>query len=1017
MDAQISLNDQWKPFAEHLLQEYEWSKDQADHAMQILEEYLLLFPSKDSIPIFIKNLIEAVSLTAAPMMALQNFDRYLCGLKFPAKELMRCAQDQEHFNFITSLFATSTFFTDVLAGKPEFLDWIMKNGRIHREKKLEEYVSELWAYTENETDFEKRRTLLCEYKRREYLRIGIRDLLERGRIKEYCHELTNLAEAVCQFAYEEAAEQTVKQYGMPRPEGAPDDHEGELSFCIIAMGKFGGQELNFSSDIDLNFVYKEEGQTTGILTSTGMKHNSVTNLEFYSQLAFAISNYINEPTEQGMIFRVDTRLRPEGSAGTIARSYTSCSSFFFTQALMWEKVAYVKARVVTGDQQLATRFHKLVHSFVFTNNDADILLPEVARLKKRIDFERLSAEGRQLDIKRGQGGIREIEFITACFQLILGGKYEQLRTRSTIKALDIIAELEHLKKDESEFLKEAYWFFRRVEHQIQMVDEKQTHELPDTDEEMQRLAVRLGFRERDSLMSVLDSYRKRVRNLFETVFRMDQSEQKMELIDVVENREAPDHLAFELLKPYRMDSSEGIRALRELALGTREMAVLAKGQQAFRELLPILMGELKTAADPINAIKHLSHLLKAHRSISAFYQLIIAHPAVMRLLIRSLGFSPMVARLLAAHPEWLDEVFEGDVLDMDRADPQFTMRDTDTEEQKLSKLRDFRNKETIHLAIREVIGMEKSFDAASKTTRLADHCLSQVMDLYIREELRPHLAIVGMGTMGGMKVHPFGDLDIGFITDRDNLSYEERSELERGAQKVLKRMSEHSPQGQLWKVDSRLRPDGVSSPLVTDLQRADSYYRDSADFWEFQSATKLRPCCGNLVFGQQLIEIIKTNFSEKQAGYDIKDEIFTMRKRMEASHKVPRHAASNLKSCPGGIIDINFLVQYFILDNFSTHPELWQPCTTESLKSIKEMGLLDENDAEFLIDHHYHLRLIQRAIRFHMETSKDLLPAKQPILDALAVAMAAQTNEPVKLLNNIQRDMDKMRELFEKVLK
>ncbi|MGF1571751.1 MAG: hypothetical protein ACFCU1_01620 [Sumerlaeia bacterium] len=1012
MDQQFTFSNEWEPFTRHLLEQFEWPPEEFDGIVKRLQNYYLLLPSSEAIPAFLQNLIQAVSLTADPIMALQNFDRFVEGVDKPAREIERCVNDVEHLNFITSLCATSILFTDIIAAHPEYLDWVMKRGKLSKTKPLHVYLLELQAFMGDDPDRETRRALLCRYKRRELLRIGIRDQLQYGEIRELCYELTNLAEACCIAAYDDCVAGLTAQYGLPVPESAANG-EGSVCFAVIAMGKFGGNELNFSSDIDLNFIYNEEGQTTGVQSSTGKTIRVVTNQEFYGKLAFEIANYLGELSREGLIYRVDTRLRPEGNAGQIARSFTSYSSFFYTQALAWEKVAYIKARCVAGDEALAEKFHHLVEAFVFSNNDRDVLLPEVARLKRRIDFERLSEEGRRLDIKRGRGGIREIEFIVACYQLLLGNKHPQFRIRSSMDALQLLKEKEFFDEKTSDMLHESYWFFRRVEHQIQMVEEMQTHQLPESERELKALAIRLGFPEVEIFYTTLQEMRVKVRKQFDLFFNVDSTQDEISLLDIIENREAPDEQAFPHLRPYRMDSREGVRALRELALGTNDMAILARGQKAFQTLLPILMGELKTAADPVNAINHLNHMLRSHRAISSFYELIIAHPPILRLLIRSMGFSPFLARTLAAHPDWLDEVLEGDILSQERSVSEFHSRKEGDE--RIDDLRIYRTRETLFFAIRESTGIETSHRAAQLTTQLAENCLIETINHFVPAELRSQFAVFGMGSLGGYLVHPFGDIDLAFVcTDLSPYSTE-RQQLELAARKILKTLDAYSPHGQLWKSDCRLRPDGISSPLVTDLSRIKEYYEQSAGLWEFQSATKMRPIFGTPEIIESLNNAVWDAFQLRRQEFDLKNEITTMRTRIENEVKIPRNSLYDLKRSPGGLIDVEFLSQYLILS--SKNPkETITPRTRLVLEHSMDKGTLSRKDGEVILDHYFALRLFQRAIRFHFETTKDFVPEDPKAQNALAVAMSAQRENSTALIRNFPERMETMRGLFLKYL-
>ncbi len=1025
--SQHQFNQQREKFrAEltHLLAEHHWPTTSRGEAHSIIfdwsEDELVL----QEITTLAPQLVQAMIVTADPIMALRNWDRY-ARVSFNRASLLRLlVTNPGHLAFLARLFSFSQFFSDIVIRNPEYLEWCLVEAQIDREKPLERYEKQLRQFVRPFKSPDSRRRALCRFKRRELLRLGVRELLGHGSIREYCRELTNLAEAACHLAYEDSLGPLVERYGLPCPVDEVTT-ECAVKFAVIAMGKFGGQELNFSSDIDLNFIYDHEGRTQGVKDDNqGYTRGSITSHEFYCKLATAISTYLMDPTTEGVLYRVDTRLRPEGNAGSVARSIAAYVAYFADQARAWEKIAYLKARCVAGDPELGEIFHEIAASFVFSSNRPDVIFPEVARLKRRIDFEALDPKARKLDIKRGPGGIREIEFIVAANQLLHGMQDKNMRVRATLEGLARLVEAGRTPPADAIQFTEIYWFFRRVEHALQMMEEQQTHSLPESPEERRALAIRCGEPDAEAFERRLESSRRFVREKFEATFHEDGDPERLDLADVLQKQESPTPEVLHELAPYGIGTVEGFVALRELAMGTRDLAVSSAEQRNFEKLLPLLLDEVKHAAMPINAIHHLAQLFRAHHSISVLYEMILAHPPVLRMLLRVLGFSPLTARLMISHPGRLDRMIEGDALLANRSItqvfedflvPRIHAKPTEVQ---LSELRKFKDREALFIFAREILGICTATECARQTTELAEVCLHTVCELTAAETTAAgNWCLLGFGSFGGLQVHICSDLDVAFFCNMGDGDEHARlpADLHKLASGIISTMSAMSPEGQLWKMDARLRPDGVNAPLMVTIERARRYYREEAGLWEFQSATRTRHVAGNRKISSHVLAMIRETFRERSPWPNLGTEIKTMRRRMESSTKLPSSAAMDLKRSPGGLVDIEFLVQYFQLSH-PDKPNLWTPNTEEALAALRVEGLFNETDASFIIEHYLTLRLIQRALRLQWETSRDFLPAKRDRLDILVRGLAPQMPNAQATIDMLLHRMIKMRNLFEKLI-
>ncbi|MCB2154435.1 bifunctional [glutamate--ammonia ligase]-adenylyl-L-tyrosine phosphorylase/[glutamate--ammonia-ligase] adenylyltransferase [bacterium] len=969
------------------------------------------------------KLIPALAATADPRMALRNWDRYVRAAWDRLGVLHLMEHNPDHLQFLAQLFAASQFFSDIVVRNPEYLEWCLVEARMESEKPLEEYRRQLHGFVRAFGSSESRRRALCRFKRRELLRIGVRDLQQRADIMELCRELTNLAEAACELALEDSLSDLMKRYGQPAPppDVKPDD---TIGFAVLAMGKFGGRELNFSSDIDLIFVYDTEGTTAGRKDGTGHVSNRITKHEFYCKLGTAIIQYLDYSTIEGVLYRVDARLRPDGASGAIARSLPAYVAYLADQARSWEKIAYLKARCVAGDRKLAARFEEVRQNFVFFGNSPQVLLPEVARLKRRIDHEALDPRTRKLDIKRGPGGIREVEFISAALQLLHGGNDKSLRVRATLEAMELLAEKGKLQPDKVRRLREAYLLFRQVEHCLQMMNEQQTHALPEDDEERQRLAVRCHFESEADLQSQLSEFRGFVREQFEALFHEEGPAEKLDLVDYLVSRDTPEESVLEELAPFGIGTVEGFRALRELVSGSREFAISRHSQQWLERVFPQLLEQLQNVAYRENAIRHFTQLLRSHHSVTSTYELIQSHPWVLRMLVRVLGFGSLPARLMVAHPEYLDQLLLGEPLRGTRSpayafDEEYAARVGRLEVEKaLGRIRQFKDREALFLAVREIMDVDSARESAATTTELAKTCLSAVIDVLSRDSERRdgRWCIIALGSFGGEWVHVCGDLDVAVFheaPENDRGAAEHYSNL---AGRILSTMSAVSPDGQLWKVDARLRPDGVNAPLSIARERAERYYREEAGIWEFQSMTRAQFLAGDEEFGREILGSMHDALRDRSPLPDLAKEIHEMRVRLDQTVRLPRHAKLDLKRGPGGIVDVEFLVQYFQLAKGIELPALRTPRTDEALEVIRDAGLMEVETVDFILEHHHVLRTVQRAIRLLWETPKDLVPGTPDRLGPLARALDPQLQNAAERLESLGAQMITMREIFDSTL-
>ena len=1012
-------------FMERAADGHRWPGERRGEDLALLRRLLLehLAP-QDALPLA-GYLIRALSFAADPGMSLRFLDRYVRSLgEGAAAELDGLRYNVEHLHFLCSLFAFSEYLSEIVITHPEYLPYIFRHSRLNREKPLERYREQLTEWLKEHEGLENRRLALTRYKKRELLRIGIRDLMEMDGTRALCRELSNLAQAIIEKALADQVAALRERHGRPVAEGS----DGETGFCIYAMGKFGAGELNFSSDVDLIFLYDEEGWTEGTPESGSSRRvRRISNHEFFTKLSSELCKYLTERNAEGFLYRVDARLRPEGSQGPLARSRSAFAAYLNTQAELWEKIAYHKARCVAGDRVLASRLDSIIEQFVYFGNLREELFPEMARLMRRIDHEVLSEDSRLLDIKRGVGGIREIEFIVSGLQLLAAEKNSALRLRSTLEALRELENEGILLPQDARPLAEAYHFYRRIEHTLQMMQESQTHRLPAEPKERAALALRCGYSDPAQFEHTLESSRRFVRSQYEEVFGGGTRPGDLALLDWVLMEGDPPADVLGELRPAGLADLEGFRALQKLAVGTREFAPSPRSRLGFQQLLPLLLEELPHVALPRMAVRQFELLLHAARGYSWIYTLCLSHPPILKLILRTLGFGTMLGRQLVAHPEWLDEMLHGDGLDKERLDRAAAEIAKLAEElppgKALAQLRRRKQMESFLLSVQEVVGIVPSPEAADRMSRLAESVLAAAARLAEREVLTEtgesalpvRWTIIGMGGLGDRQVHLGGDLDVAFILEKDmpwhGLSAAEWAD--RIGRRTIQYMSGISPEGQLWKVDARLRPDGAGGPLFPTRERVLEYYRNEAGTWEWQALTKARPAAGDKSLGTDVLGDLYKAYSEKGVPEDLPQEILSMRLRMQENARVPRHAEYEYKLGKGGLVDVEFLVQYLQLRGASEAESLFPLTTDQAIREFEYRGVLSAETAEFLKQHHSRLRLLQRTNRLLWETTRDHVPADPEKKEALQRAMSEQcslTDTPAGL--SLEADMERMRALL-----
>ena len=824
-------------------------------------------------------------------------------------------------------------------------------------------------------------------RRRVFLHTMLRDLMGLAPLTEVCGTMTRLAEYAVGASVSLHSRLLSARFGEPM--SAEDGTRQAL--IVLGMGKLGGGELNVSSDIDLILVYPDEGETAG--------PRKLANREFFDRLGQRVIATLHEVTPADFVFRVDMRLRPYGESGPLTTTLNGLETYLVTQGRAWERYAWLKARALTGipSADAQGEIDALVVPFVFRkylDYDAYDGLRDVHR--------QIRDQGARLDhltnVKLGEGGIREIEFIVQALQIVRGGREPGLRVRGTLPALAALKARALLTPAAAAGLRDAYVFLRRVEHRLQYRDDQQTHTLPEDPNERALLAEAMAVGSLREFDAELQRHRDQVSEQFAQVFgdRVKPDAGERDLFIAAWEESAAATATHDHVTAHGYSDADALFAtLGRVRASSRYLQLPALSRQRFDTLMPQLLAV--AAANPGMAgaqlvFGRLLALLEAVSRRSAYLALVIEHPPLLPRIAQLMAASAWGADYLTQHPLLLDELLDARVL---LAEPdwdawrdelarQMAAHAGDVERQ-MDTLRHFHDAQTFRLLAQDLGGR-------MTVERLADH-VSALADVLLAATLRacwvqtagvdappPRFAIIGYGKLGGKELGYASDLDLVFLynVDGDDPDAEGKTErYARLAQRLITWLTSNTAAGQLYDTDLRLRPDGASGLLVSSLSAFRKYQRDNAWTWEHQALTRARFVAGDpevgKVFEAERDSILRL---PRDAG-SLAAEVTEMRRKMAAGHP-NRTALFDLKHDPGGMVDIEFAVQYLVLAHAHLHPELTRNAGNIALLGMSaDLELLPSQLAAEVADAYRGYRRLQHQVRLTGAPHARVEPASQ----------------------------------------
>ena len=799
------------------------------------------------------------------------------------------------------------------------------------------------------------------------LRLIARDLGGLASLDEVISTATALAEVTLSHALTRLDEWLAARHGKPVGESSGR----EQSLHVIGMGKLGGAELNVSSDVDLIFVYPEEGETRG--------PQPISNHEYFTRLGRQLIAALSEFTADGFVFRVDMRLRPYGDAGPLVASFDALENYFITQGREWERYAWIKARTVTGDRD--SELVEIVRPFVFRRH---LDYNAIAALRDLHQQIRLEVERRDLfeNIKLGPGGIREIEFIVQVFQLIRGGRDPELRQASTLSLLPLLARRNLLPATAVVELTEAYNFLRNLEHRLQYLDDQQTHVLPQSDSDRALIADAMSYGNYAELSAALVQHRGRVTRHFEGIFATSPDGEHALARLWTENPDTENSV--DLLSTLGFHQPREIESrLRAMRTGSRYREMPAESVARLDRLVPLVVEAAAAQKDPDVALDRILDLLDSVSRRGSYLALLAEFPHTLSRLAAMMGASPWVARYLTSRPILLDELLDSRTLyaapDWPAAARHLRAQMDDVAgdtEKKMDVLRHFKHAHTMRLIAQDLAGV-------LPLETLSDH-LSDLACVVLEEVLRvtwamrhahreaPRFSVIAYGKLGGKELGYASDLDLVFLYD--DHAPEAAENYARCAQRINNWLTSITPAGILYETDLRLRPDGAGGLLVSTFASFRDYQNRHAQLWEHQALTRARFVAGDRDIGAEF-ERLRVGVMRKQRDLaPLRRDVAAMRQKMLDTHP-NRTQLFDLKHDRGGLIDVEFVVQYLVLGHARAHPELTGNIGNLALlKLASRLALAGEPRAHAAHDAYRRFRQLQHGLRLQGEQFARIAP-------------------------------------------
>ncbi|MFV1964969.1 MAG: hypothetical protein ACC628_06070 [Pirellulaceae bacterium] len=984
----------------------------------------------DLLTIICEQLEQELATLSDPGMALNSLDRFVAAARNPLSLGSLFERDRDALPKLLQIFSTSQYLGSLLIRDPESFDLLrLTEGQpITREALVEDICSEAAVLTDERAVM----NLLRRFKQREILRIAYGDVIQKQRLQTVTQQISFLADAICEAALRTAWRQLAERRGTPR---RPD---GERSrFVVLALGKLGGEELNYSSDIDLVLISDGDGKTDGA--------RQVGNQEFFDRLAGGFVKVLTEPTEYGSAYRVDLRLRPDGDQGPAVVHLESALRYYDVKGRTWERQAYVKARAIAGDLDLGRAFLAQMEPWIYRRYLGSADISGIKALKRRIEKRARHGGEDARNIKTGHGGIRDIEFVIQFLQLLNGGDLPGIRTGNTLEAIESLTQAECLTMRERPILEANYIFLRRLEHRLQIMFDLQTHTLPAEDQEMRRLAIRLGYVDqpdgaalkefKSDLKTKTELNRKILNHLLSEAFGKE-GDTDPETDLVLDPSPSPEVIE-EVL------GQRGFRDVRAAydnlnALSTEKISFLStrRCRHFLASIAPQLLRSISATPDPDATLVNLSKVSDSLGGKGVLWELFSFNPPSLQMYVQLCASSPYLSEILTSNPGMIDELMDSLMLDKlpTRESLEKTLADLCRGAEDIDPiLHGFRNSQHLRVGVRDILGREDIHTTHRVLSDIAEVCVHEITQRELERLSSRYgtptigegaragdpcsLIILAMGKLGGREPNYHSDLDLIFVYEADGSTRHVRPNRQQDTttnqhffgqlgQRIIKVVTHIGPLGRLYELDSRLRPTGKNGLLSVSLGEFERYFLEGrGQLWERQALCKARPIFGSKEAREATMRVVHECIAKPPWVPANTEAIRHMRQRLQET--ASRH---NLKRGPGGTVDVEFIVQMLQMWHAATSPEVLTPGTLDAIAALHAAGHIRDENTEFLSRSYRFLRSVESGLRLMNTTARHDLPANETELKKLAFLLKCESE--TQLLADCQKYTQQNRDVF-----
>jgi [glutamine synthetase] adenylyltransferase / [glutamine synthetase]-adenylyl-L-tyrosine phosphorylase len=881
--------------------------------------------------------------------------------------------------------AGSEFIGSVLIQDPQALEWF---GRHEAPDAARGAGADYESRASTAPTAAEAQRVLREWRRREMLRIGWREIAGRAEVRETLHALSDLADACIRAAAAAARLHLDAIFGRPRDSSARDSSVNEVPLIVLGMGKLGGRELNFSSDIDLVFLFSQAGQTDG--------PREIENEEYFNRLGRELIRLLDARTEDGFVFRVDMRLRPFGDSGPLVVNLASLEDYLQQHGRDWERYAWIKARPIVGAEAFAAGTAGFVRPFVYRRY-LDFGVIESLRDMKALIAREVSRRELDQHLKLGRGGIREIEFIVQSQQLVRGGSDRRLQNASLLDVLPLLAGSKLMSAFDIAELTDAYLVLRKAENALQLIRDQQTHSLPAADIDRTRLSVIMGLPDWPAASARIDAARDQVARQFDALLSGASQSGAGDGQRSADAQHRNEETGASWLASEEANIGEelergsfpraAIAAVAATLEAYRQAASYRRLDEAGRRRLHVILDRLLKAAarrpSPVEVVQRVLRVLEAIGTRSSYFALLKEQPAALDRLIEVCAISGFLSRQIADFPLLLDELIDAKAFEELPSRRSFVLElaarterlAADDPERQVEALRQFQKVAVFTVALADLTGRLPLMKVSDRLTDIAELIVQCCMDLAWQQMTESYgvpycgdreatlrevrIAVAGYGKLGGLELGYGSDLDLVFLHDSSGEIQLTRGErpLDNGifflrlGQRIVHLLTMHSAAGRLYEVDMRLRPNGKGGFLMTGIDAFERYQRQDAWTWEHQALLRARPVAGDANL-RAAFEAARRRVLTAAVHRDtLRTDVMEMRMRMRRELSKAGAGQFDIKQDAGGIADIEFLVQYWVLAAADGQPELLTYTDNiRQLEGLAAVGVLPAATAQWLTD-------------------------------------------------------------------